>query len=279
MRVQTLKKKIMNILLFLVLLYLGVLAALYIMQRSIIYYPDRSRPADVAGVERVSVRTSDDLTLEGFYLPPSNADKPVIVFFHGNAGHYGHRLFKASILNESGYGVLLAEYRGYGGNPGAISEDGFYRDGRAFIDWLQGERGVSSDQLVLYGESIGSGTATQMAIEYDIAALVLEVPFSSLYDVAKRQYFFLPVKYLLKDKFFNDRKISRINAPLLIVYSQGDRIIPAYSTLKLYDAAIAPKNIKNFPQANHNDLYVHGAGAFILDFIAGVSEDKADTNE
>jgi len=279
MSVSKLKKKIMNILLFLVLLYVSVLVVLYFMQRTIIYHPDRSRPTDVANVERVRVTTDDNLILEGFYVAPSDGDKPVIVLFHGNAGHYGHRLFKASILSEGGYGVLLAEYRGYGGNPGEISEEGFYKDGRAFIDWIKEEHDVSSDRLVLYGESIGSGTATQMALEYDIAALVLEVPFSSLYDIAKQQYFFLPVKYLLKDKFLNDLKIKEINTPLMIVYSDNDKIVPAHLTKKLYDAALEPKEIQNFPQAEHYNLYEHGAAKVILDFISSALKENTDNNE
>lgn len=270
------KKSAMNFLFVVFLVYFGFIAVMYLMQRSMIYYPDTNRPADVDGVERAKVHTSDGLTLEGFYLPPVETGGRIVVFFHGNAGHYGHRLYKAALLNSAGYGVLLVGYRGYGGNPGSPHEEGFYRDGRAFMDWVQKEKAVSSDRLVLYGESIGSGAATQMAVEYDISGLVIEASFASLLDMAGRHYPFLPVRLLLKDRFLNDQKIGKINAPLLIVYTENDRVVPSASTRKLFDAAIEPKEIVDIPQAHHNNLYEHGAAEYVLNFISGLGAYNQD---
>ena len=254
--------------------YVLFIVALFVMQRTLIYFPDKSRPEPVQGAEIVKVTAQDKQELESWYFVPKDKTKPVILFFHGNAGHYGHRLYKVRDYIAAGYGVLLAEYRGYGGNSGDISEQGFYNDGRAYISWLLSDKGVASEQIVIYGESIGSGTAVQMASEYDVAGLVLEVPFSSLLEIASQQYPFIPVKYLLKDHFMNIEKIKQIKAPLLVMHGQKDRVIPFSSAKKLFETANKPKKFIEFPQANHNNIYDFGASEYVLDFLAGIRVPK-----
>ncbi len=261
-------KKLFNIV---ILTYILFVAVLFVAQRSLIYHPDTSRPAPIAGVEIVKVTASDDQKLEAWYFPPKSADKKVIVFFHGNSGHYGHRLYKVQNYMNAGYGVLLAGYRGYGGNLGKINEQGFYNDGRAYIDWLLSFKSVASRRIVLYGESIGSGTAVKMASEYNIGGLILEVPFASLLEVASQKYSIVPVKYLLKDKFMNIDMIADVNVPLLILHGDMDRVIPISSAKKLFDAAMQPKEFVSFPQGKHNNLYDFGASSYVLDFLAGIN--------
>ncbi len=252
------------------LIYVLFVASLFVTQRTLIYFPNNSRPAPVQGAEIIKVTTRDNQKLESWYFAPKDRTKPVIVFFHGNSGNYGDRLYKVQYYLEAGYGALLAGYRGYGGNSGDISEQGFYEDGRAYIDWLMSEKGFQSSEIVIYGESIGSGTAVQMAVEYNIGGLILEVPFSSLQEIAVKQYPFVPVKYLLKDRFMNIEKIGNISAPLIILHGNKDQVIPFYSAEELFKAAKEPKKFINFPDGEHNNLYDFGASSHILGFLAGI---------
>lgn len=264
------KKSLVNKLIIIALFYTLSVVVLFTMQRSMIYFPDKSRPTPVKGAVIAKVITQDQLLLESWYFPATIPGKQVIVFFHGNAGNYGARIFKAQYYLNEGYGVLLAEYRGYGGNPGSISEQGLYLDGRAYIDWLINKKSVQIEDIVLYGESLGTGIAVQMATEYDVAGVSLEVPFSSLVDVASNQYPFAPVKYLLKDRFMSIDKIAKINAPLLILHGHKDKVIPFKFARKLFNKAVEPKKITEFPKGGHNDLYDFNAHTHVLGFLAGI---------
>ncbi len=256
--------------------YLLFIFVLFVSQRTLIYLPDKSRPDYIQGVDIVNVTTKDGQSLEAWYIPPKDPNMPVIVFFHGNAGSYGDRIYKSQHYANNGYGLLLAEYRGYGGNSGRHSEEGFYHDGRAYIKWLRNVKNIKPEKVIIYGESIGSGIAVQMATEYKVAALILEVPFSSLVDVASNLYPFVPVKYLLKDRYMNIDKIENINnAPLLILYGHKDQVIPFSSAKSLFDKATEPKKLIEFPQANHNNLYEFGASQHVLDFLTSI-ESKND---
>ncbi|MBI3440919.1 MAG: alpha/beta hydrolase [Proteobacteria bacterium] len=168
---------------------------------------------------------------------------------------------------DAGYGVYLCEYRGFGGNPGSISEEGFYKDARAALRWLE-TNGYASSQWVIYGESIGSGSAVQMAAEFQPKMLILEGAFSSALDVAKERYFWLPVSYMLKDKFDNISKIKSIHSSLLMLHGEGDPTVPLHSAQKLYEAANQPKQFSLIRGGGHNNLYDFGAGQVILEWLA-----------
>lgn len=258
----------MKFILGFLLFYILFVVVLYVGQRGIIYFPDKTRPAAPQGVQVVSVSPEIGLDIQGWYIPPSSVDKGIILFFHGNAGHYGHRIHKAVHYIRAGYGVLLAGYRGYGGNGGNPSEHGFYSDGRAYMAWLNDI--APERDVIIYGESIGSGTATQMATEFDVSALILETPFSSLVDLASLRYFFVPVRYLLHDRYDNISKIRAIGVPLLVLHGEADSVIPISSAKDLYYAALEPKDFVNFPQGNHNDLYLFDAPEHILNFLSGI---------
>ncbi len=252
-------------------IYAVIVALMFIFQRQLQYYPDKNMQGGplrhgVPEMQEISVRTEDGLVLFGWYAPPKDK-KPVIVFFHGNAGHIGHRAFKARALMDAGFGVLLAEYRGYGGNPGSPSEEGFYKDGRAFIKWLK-DGGLPENRVVIYGESIGSGAAVEMAAAFkDVAGLVLETPFSSAVDVGKKAYWWLPVDLLMKDRFDNAAKINQVKAPLLILHGLNDRTVPVELARKLFAQANDPKAMVEFENGDHNGLYDLGAFKPIREFL------------
>jgi uncharacterized protein len=243
------------------------------------YYPDRGTPGTPAAngapeMKAVTVTTEDGLPLLAWFAPPRTKDGKVakdgriIVLYHGNAGHIGGRASKVRVFLDRGYGVFLSEYRGYGGNPGSPTEQGLYADARAGLKWLEAQ-GFSPAQFVIYGESIGSGPAVQMALEWQPKILILESPFTSAVEVAKNAYFWLPVDVLLKDRYENIAKIRDIHASLLIVHGDMDTVIPHALGQKLYDAANHPKQIIIIENGAHNDLYEHHAGHIIADWLKG----------
>ena len=253
--------------LIIVLVYVCSLIYLYFNQRNMMYFPDTARPAPVDGVETVTVTTRDDLELQSWFLPPADKNKPVILLFHDNAGNFSHRLWKAALFNQKGYGVLLAEYRGYGGNPGRISEEGFYNDGRAYMDYL-----IQRDyKIVLYGESIGTGIATRMADEYEILGLILEAPYTSVGAVAQSIYPLVPVNLLLRDKYPSIDIIKKVKAPKLFIHGALDRTIPVRFGRELFEAAPEPKTFILLKSAGHNDLYDHGAAPQVIRFLDSFS--------
>jgi len=253
----------------LLLAYGGLVALVYLFQRSLQYYPDPrlGPPADHGVPEMAVVRlhTSDNLSLKSWYAPAPQG-RPTVVYFHGNAGNISGRAHKARVLIDAGYGVLLVEYRGYGDNPGTPSEAGLYADAHAALDFLHAQ-GVTERELVLYGESLGSGVAVQIATERPPRAVILEAPYTTIADVAKRAYWFLPVEALLKDRFESIRKIAALHAPLLILHGELDATVPVDLGRRLFDAAPEPKHAVWFPEAGHTDLFEHGAGPTVVEWL------------
>lgn len=251
-------------------LYLSVLAYLALNQRQIVFRPDRGPPVlmdhpEELGLTEASVQTKDGLTLTGWFAPPK-AGQPTIAYFHGNAGHFGNRVSRIAPYVQKGYGALLVGYRGYGGNPGAATEQGLYADARAYLDWLAG-RGISGQQLVLFGESLGSAVALQMALERPALCLILEAPFASIYESAKSRYPWFAFDWILKDKFDNVGKIPGLKVPLMVAHGLLDRTTPVVFGRRVFAAAPEPK-IGFWPEAaNHNDLMEHGLPEQVLKFL------------
>jgi len=243
---------------------------LYLFQRQLLYLPDKSRPelAGLAelGVREVTLSTEDGLSLLSWYLP-GHPGRPVIAYFHGNGGHIGYRVERVLRFAREGYGVLMSEYRGYGGNPGTPTEDGFYADARAALAFLEREA-VPSNQLVLYGESLGSGVAVQLAAQHQVAALILEAPPTSVAEVAQCHFPFVPAARLVTDRFDSLSRIAKVKAPLLILHGERDRIVPIRFGRALFNAAPEPKEGWFAPEAGHEDLARYGGLDAALAFIA-----------
>jgi fermentation-respiration switch protein FrsA (DUF1100 family) len=254
----------------LIALYLGMLAYVYVTQRSFIYLPDARRPDLVASgaaetFSAVALTAADGIATVSWYHA-ADAGRPTLVLFQGNAGNIADRVFKVVPFLQEGWGVLLAGYRGYGGNPGQPTEAGFYADGRAALDFLAQQR-VVPGWLVLYGESLGSGIAVQMATEIGTGALVLEAPFTSLGDMAQRQFPYFPARWLVLDRFDSLAKIGDIPTPTLILHGARDAVVPVDLGRRLFDAANEPKALREFPAAGHVDLYDHGAERAVIEFV------------
>lgn len=251
-------RKMLSIAGSVVFIYVLLIGMMYVMQRNLMYVTGSNKPSleqtGLVGLDEVVVQTEDDFILYGWYKKPASPQKPTIVWFHGNASHVGITAARAEPYLKEGYGLLAVEYRGYAGNPGSPTEQGIYKDARAFINWLK-ENGTQENNIVLYGESIGSGPAVQMATEYPaLRALVLESPFTSAVDAASFHYPFAPVKWLLKDRYENLSKIKDIKAPLIMAYGNKDRIVPYTLSEKLFEAAPEPKSRILIDGGDHNDL-------------------------
>ena len=253
-----------------VALYGVFIAALYFSQRKLLYNPNQeiSTPVDygVTDMSVVQAPTADGLTLHAWWRAPVDTTKPVIVYFHGNAGQIGDRADKVRVYLDAGYGVLLMSYRYNAGAGGTPSEAGLFLDGEAAIKFAS-LAGYSADRLVMYGESLGTGIAVEMAARHRVAALVLEAPYTDMGALAQHHYWYAPSKWLLKDRFASIERIARNQSPVFIFHGGRDRLIPIRFGRALFDAAPAPKEFHGIDDAAHNDLYDHGAAKAVLEFL------------
>jgi len=241
-----------------IVLYFCILGGVYMNQRNMIYIrsgtPVPLTISQVAGMQEIKVKTEDGLMLVAWYKPAKSPMMATIIRFHGNASNVAWSMDAMAPYINSGYGVLSAEYRGYSGNPGTPTEQGLYMDARAYIGWLQSQ-GIAINNIILYGESLGTGPAVQMATEYPgLNRLILQSPYTSMVDAAGTHYPFFPVKLLLKDRYENIAKIKQIKTPLIIVHGSKDAIVPYRQGQALFDAATEPKTMITIEEGGHNDL-------------------------
>ena len=256
--------------------YLALVAAMTLFQRRFIYFPDRSVPdrdrAGAADAESVAIRTPDGLDLLAWHWPAADG-RATILYLHGNAGHIGHRAAKIRPLVDAGYGLLLLAYRGYGGNPGRPTEAGLVTDGRAALAWLTRRCG---GPVIVYGESLGSGVATALVSDPAVHGVVLEAPFTSLVDIARRRYPILPVKPLLADRYPNSDRMVGIDVPVLIVHGDRDTVIPVAHGRRLASLASSGRvTLVVLEGAGHNDLADHGAMDRVVAWLVSVPGDRA----
>lgn len=255
----------------LLLSYGAVVAFMFIFQRHLQYHPLREKMQDpeaygLTVMKTIDVTTEDSLKIIAWYAASDRPDGRVVVMFHGNAGNISNRSQKVRYFLSKGYGVYQCEYRGFGGNPGHPTEQGFYLDAKAGIDWLSSQ-GIGADKMIIYGESIGTGVAVEIARRIQPGLVVLEAPFSSATDVAMQAYPWLPVRYLIRDRFDSLSKIKEIKAPLLILHGDEDTTISITLAQKLFEAANHPKEFITINGGGHSDLYEHHAGHIILEWL------------
>ena len=237
----------------------AALELLLSVQRRMIYFPRRDVVPPAAsvlpGAEDVAFETADGLQLNGWYVSAGgNAERRAVIVFNGNAGNRALRAPLAAALRESGLSVLLFDYRGYGGNPGSPSESGLVADARAARAYVVHRDDVDPDRLVYFGESLGAAVAVALAAEHPPAAVVLRSPFTSLVDMGRLLYPFLPVRLLLRDRFDAISQIRQMQCPLLVVAGERDSIVPPDQSRRLFDAAPGPKRLALIPGADHNDV-------------------------
>jgi fermentation-respiration switch protein FrsA (DUF1100 family) len=241
-----------------VALYLFFMAIFFVTQRSLLYYPSHSYvPLSQAHANRafqeISVRTSDGIDLKAWYAP-ATTKQFTIVFFHGNADYLYATAQIADPYLAAGYGVLLTKYRGYSGLPGSPTETGLYNDGRAYLRELV-RRGVSSSQMILFGHSLGTGVAVEMAEEFRVGGLMLLAPYLSIPKLARINFWFFPFSILALDRFENEEKIGKVREPVLIINGDEDQVVPPSQGNRLFALANQPKEFHSLPGLGHNDAF------------------------
>jgi hypothetical protein len=249
-----------------------VLTLLWAFQRRLVYLPDGGpvpAAADaVPGGRDVELRTADGLALGAWFVPAPDDGAPVVLVAPGTGGHRGLRAPLARALSDAGLGVLLVDYRGYGGNPGSPSEEGLARDARAARAWLVGEAGVDPERLVYYGESLGCGVVTALALEHPPAGLLLRSPFTDLAAAGAHHYPVLPVRLLLRDRFPVAEQVARVRVPTTVVLGTGDTIVPPEQSRRVAGAAARLQRLVEVRGADHNDAALLDGAAL----VAAVSE-------
>lgn len=249
--------------------YAIAVAVSMLFQRSLMYFPAKSTPEPaVAGapdMEVISYITATSKQLVSWYRP-AREDMATIVYFHGNAGGIADRVYKVRHFMDAGYGVLLAGYLGFGGNPGSPDEEALYESADAAMAFLK-QQGVLGRHTVIKGESLGSGIATYIAVKYPVAAILLEAPYTSTVDVGAERMPFLPVRWLMYDRYPSIERIGTITVPLLLAHGHQDRTIPFKFGKRLFDAANEPKESLFLPHADHNTLPDHGLFGRELAFL------------
>ena len=233
----------MQLVLIIFFLYFFVLVFLYFYQRNLLYLPNENNYSGdkiSVKIEKVKIRTSDNIELFGWYHEKNIKDYKTLVYFHGNAGSLENRIHKLNHFQDMNINFLIIAWRGFSGNNGKPSEEGLYLDGNSAINWLIKE-GVAEKNLILYGESLGTGVAIQLAQNRNFGGVILETPFTSMVDAAKIFYPYIPVNLLLKDKFENYKKVKNINSPILVMHGEIDQIVPFSMGKKIYEIANEPK--------------------------------------
>ena len=203
--------------------------------------------------EDVYFNTADGLRLNGWFLG-QGASGYTVLFLHGNAGNIGHRLDKIVLLRNMPLKVFIIDYRGYGRSQGKISEKGAYRDAQAAYMYLVQKRKISPERIILYGESLGTAVAINLAAEKRTGALIIEGGFSRGRDMAKQLYPFLPA-FLFANTYDSLSKIEKINAPKLFLHSESDEVVPFKLARRLYDRAREPKQMIKL-KGGHNSLFI-----------------------
>lgn len=248
-----------------------LIGGLWVFQRRLIYFPEGDLPpvaSILSGWEDVRLETSDGLELGAWYRAPP-PDGPVLVVFNGNAGNRAGRATLGSRFAAEGFGVLLFDYRGYGGNPGSPTEAGLARDARAAARFVTDRS--PGHPVVYYGESLGAAVAVELATAKPPSVIILRSPFTSLPDVASVHYPFLPVDWLLKDDYPSLDRITSVGGPLLVVAGSDDATIPLAQSRALFEAADEPKAMVVIDGADHNDSELATGPQLLeaaVDFIA-----------
>lgn len=261
----------LEIIAFLVALYILVLIAVALGQHKLTYVPDRRRipPAslDLNFVDEHVLKTPDGAELVAWH-GSAEPGKPTLLYFHGNGGGLIDRAPRFKLYRKAGVGVFIMSYRSYSGSTGKPSEPDNIADAHLAWDYLV-SLGIDERDIVLYGESLGTGVAVQVATKRQPRALILEAPYSSLVDIGAWRFPYLPVRRLMEARYESAEYIDKVTAPILVVHGEADGIVPIRFGRKLFAAATSDqKRFVSYPGSGHMETYNHGALDEILEFVA-----------
>ncbi|UYQ72994.1 hypothetical protein OF122_04295 [Pelagibacterium flavum] len=265
-----LKKIVIGVLVFLIIVYGGLLAYLYLNQRAFFFNPagEIFDPAAVdLDAEIVTIPTSDDEVITGWYTPPAG-DEPVILYLKGNSGSFSSEYERFLSFTGAGYGFLSVDYRGFPLSPGEITQDNLLADALAAFDWLA-ER---EDEIVVWGRSLGASPAVWVSSQRAAEALLLETPFYSAVSVAAERYPFAPVAWLMLDQFRSNDWIGAVDEPVFVAHGTADRTVSVSNGERLFAEVPNPYDIWIEEGADHSDLWARGIWERAQTFFADTAE-------
>ena len=252
-----------------IFLYLFCLLFLYIFQRKILFNtsdkPYKPEYYGLISVKQVYLETIDKVSLLS-WLYLSKKKSPLLIYFHGNSFNIGERAYRIQKYIEKNWSVLLVSWRGYSGNLGKPTEKNLYKDAEAALDWVKKNTNFDLSDLVIYGESLGSGVAVELGIKYKFLSIVLEAPFTSVPDIANKRYKIFPTKVLVIDRFDNLSKIKKLKSPLLIISGKKDEVVPHEHSKILHNEAKVKKKSVFIDEAMHNNLYDFDIANEVINF-------------
>ena len=230
----------------LIFFYILLLIIVFFFQGNLLYHPTIDNylkdqvEREPNEIEKVKITTKDKIDLIGWFYNRDLEEFKTILFFHGNAGSLENRTYKLNHFKNLNLNFLIIAWRGFNGNKGKPNEMGLYEDAKSAIKWLKA-KGIKEKNIILYGESLGTGVAVEVAQNKNYAGVILESPFTSMVNMGKKYYPFFPVSLLLKDKFESYKKINNIFVPVLIMHGKVDKIVPYNMGKKMYELANEPK--------------------------------------
>ena len=235
-----------TIVLALVSFYVLLLTIVFFFQRNILYHPSANNHLkdqttnEPTEIEKVKITTVDNIDLVAWFYNKNLEKFKTILFFHGNAGSLENRTYKLNHFKDLNVNFLIIAWRGFSGNKGQPNEMGLYEDAKSAIKWLKAQN-IKEKNIILYGESLGTGVAVEIAQNKNYAGVILESPFTSMVNMGKKYYPFFPVSLLLKDKFESYKKINNVFIPVLIMHGKVDKIVPYDMGKKMFELANDPK--------------------------------------
>ena len=241
--------------------YLGILVVLFLRQRTLLFpIPQTGRTSpEAAGFPQAeeNILTTSDGEKTIIWHVPAKPGHAVVIYFPGNGDFLGGTVNRFRDITAHGTGLVALSYRGYAGSSGYPSEQGLLRDADAAYVFASAR--YSLDRIVLWGFSLGTGVAVATATEHPVAKLILEAPYTSIVDIAASHFPFVPVRWLLRDPFRSDQRMTQVTAPLLIMHGERDDTIPIGFGERLFALARGPKQFVRFPEGGHDDLGNYGA--------------------
>jgi len=253
----------------LIIAYIILIIFIYFYQRNLLYHPSENNYQNDKiqfNYDEIFIKVDEEIQLKSWIIKKDLKKFKTLVIFHGNAGHLSNRIYKLNELYKLDINILLISWRGFSGNKGSPTENNLYTDAAAAIKWLNKE-GVNNNQIILYGESLGSGVAVEIGKENNFNSIILESPFTSIENSAKIYYPYLPVSLLLKDRYDSINKIKMINTPILIMHGEKDDVVPFSMGKELFEKANSPKQSYFTPHDDHMMEFNSSLLQKIKDFI------------
>ena len=266
--------KIFKIIIFLSLAsYFSISMFMYIFQRTFMYHPNVKNTDSTTAqfdYKEVYINSENDIKLKSWFAY-ANPNNKTILFFHGNAGELSARVYKLNKFHELDLNFLIISWRGFSGNNGKPTEKGLYKDAENAVAWLEA-KGINKKDIILYGESLGTGIAIEIAMKDQYSGVILESPYTSMIDMGKRFYPFLPISILQKDKYNSLKKLNMVKSPILVLHGKADTLVPFYMGKKIYDVANEPKYYY-FPDIdNHMMTYDQNMMKTLSNFVDEISK-------